>query len=87
MSFLKSMFNFLCEFFFGCSHEHTTRPFTIGRRSYRVCLDCGAERPYSVATWSYVPLRELHERQMPAKVLAFSLRRSRENHRLHEKAA
>jgi len=91
MYFLRSILNALCDFFFGCSHQHTTRPFTIARRTYRVCLDCGAERPYSVATWSYVPLRELRQQQTPARtatILAFEApRRTHESGGLREKAA
>jgi hypothetical protein len=89
--FLRNIGIALFDFFFGCSHEHCTRPFTVARRSYRVCLDCGAERPYSVATWSYVPLRELRQHQAPARtatILAFdAARRSREEPVLHGKAA
>ena len=28
---------------FGCRHRHKSRVFTIKRRTYRVCFDCGRE--------------------------------------------
>ncbi len=33
---------------FSCGHERLTRAFTIGGRSYVVCLDCGAEIDYDL---------------------------------------
>lgn len=32
---------------FGCTHKRQTRVFTIGGRSYTVCLSCGKELAYS----------------------------------------
>lgn len=31
------------QFAFGCRHHHLSRVFTIKRRTYRVCFDCGRE--------------------------------------------
>jgi hypothetical protein len=31
------------KFVFGCRHHHMSRVFTIKRRTYRVCFDCGGE--------------------------------------------
>ena len=31
------------EFLFGCRHRHMSRLFTIKRRTYKVCFDCGQE--------------------------------------------
>jgi hypothetical protein len=31
------------QFAFGCRHRHLSRVFTIKRRTYRVCFDCGRE--------------------------------------------
>lgn len=38
----------LVDFLFGCHHSHLSRVFTIRRRTYRVCCDCGAEFDYSL---------------------------------------
>jgi len=38
----------LLEFLFGCHHSTLSRVFTIGRRTYRVCCECGAEFDYSL---------------------------------------
>ncbi len=31
------------QWVFGCHHGHVSRVFTIKRRTYKVCLDCGEE--------------------------------------------
>ena len=31
------------QFVFGCRHRQMSRVFTIKRRTYRVCFDCGQE--------------------------------------------
>lgn len=35
------------DLLFGCSHQHQSRPFTLNKSCYTVCLDCGHEMPYS----------------------------------------
>ncbi len=40
----------LANFLFGCHHDNLSRVFTIARRTYRVCCDCGAEFDYSLET-------------------------------------
>lgn len=35
---------------FGCWHKQISRPFTIGKDSYRACLDCGARKPFDPQT-------------------------------------
>ena len=35
------------DFLFGCPHHRQTRPFTLNKSCYTVCLDCGRELPYS----------------------------------------
>jgi len=47
MSWLSAIYEFFCEILFGCSHGNLTRPFTIRAHSYKVCLDCGKQFPYS----------------------------------------
>jgi hypothetical protein len=37
------------ELLMGCNHRNQTRPFTINKSCYTVCLDCGHELPYSSA--------------------------------------
>jgi len=39
MKLLLSLFQFI----FGCRHRHLSRVFTIKRRTYKVCFDCGRE--------------------------------------------
>jgi hypothetical protein len=40
----------ILDFLFGCHHSHLSRVFTIHRRTYRVCCDCGAKFKYSLAS-------------------------------------
>ena len=42
----------LFEFLFGCHHQNLSRVFTIHARTYKVCVDCGAEFDYSLRTMS-----------------------------------
>lgn len=35
----------------GCWHRKLTRPFTHGRRTYRVCVRCGMQRNFDLKTW------------------------------------
>ena len=35
--------HWIVQFTFGCRHRHLSRVFTIKRRTYRVCFDCGRE--------------------------------------------
>ncbi|MEO6830534.1 MAG: hypothetical protein ABI164_12055 [Acidobacteriaceae bacterium] len=48
MSWLRSIRKFFYEMLFGCKHGHLTRPFTLQTHSYKVCLDCGRQLPYSL---------------------------------------
>jgi len=34
------------KFLFGCWHRKLSRPFTLSRRTYEVCLSCGKEFAY-----------------------------------------
>jgi len=50
---LKLVFRII-ELTLGCWHRHTSRPFTIAKRTYEVCLDCGKHLSYSLGTMSLV---------------------------------
>ena len=39
----------MLEFAFGCRHDQLSRVFTINRRTYKVCYECGHEVDYSWA--------------------------------------
>jgi hypothetical protein len=54
-------------FFFGCHHRHLSRVFTIERRTYRVCCDCGAKFEYSLESMRMEPrIRILGTQQIAA---------------------
>jgi hypothetical protein len=52
----------ILSFLFGCTHK-LSRVFTIRRRTYQVCLDCGREFDYD---WNRMGLRE---KERPLKEL------------------
>jgi hypothetical protein len=79
MTILLAIFNFLYELVLGCSHQHLTRPFTLQKQTYMVCLDCGKQIYYSAASMRPLTLREVRHlhaahagemRMMPATVSA-----------------
>jgi hypothetical protein len=35
---------------FGCWHNNLSRPFTHGKKSYLVCLKCGARKNFNAET-------------------------------------
>lgn len=35
----------------GCWHSDLSRPFTVNSETYRVCLSCGARRPFVAESW------------------------------------
>jgi hypothetical protein len=45
----------LLNFLFGCHHSNLSRVYTIRRRTYRVCCDCGAEFDYALETMTIKP--------------------------------
>ncbi len=50
----------LVSWLFGCHHHHVSRVFTIERRTYQVCFDCGAEFAYSWDRMHRTHLSKLH---------------------------
>ena len=37
----------ILQFVFGCHHSQLSRVFTIKKRTYQVCVECGREFEYS----------------------------------------
>ena len=54
-----SVFGFLYEMFFGCRHARLTRPFTLQKHTYKVCLDCGNQVMYSAERMEPLTAREI----------------------------
>lgn len=46
------LLDYIARLLFDCHHPNLSRVFTIKRRSYQTCCDCGAEFDYSFATMS-----------------------------------
>jgi hypothetical protein len=59
MNVLRAVFNFLYGILLGCRHEHLTRPFTIEKQTYEVCLDCGKHLFYSADAMRPMSAREM----------------------------
>jgi hypothetical protein len=59
MSVIRAIFHFFSAIFFGCSHSHLSRIFTLQDETYRVCLECGTHVPYSSITMRPLSGREL----------------------------
>lgn len=36
---------------FGCRHAQMSRPFSREGRSYRSCVNCGAQRQFNLGNW------------------------------------
>jgi hypothetical protein len=63
------------QFAFGCHHSQLSGVFTIKKRTYQVCLECGQEFEYSwtlmrsirsnVAANTYVPLNSTGHADVP----------------------
>jgi hypothetical protein len=45
----------IVQFAFGCHHCRLSGVFTIKKRTYQVCLECGLEFPYSWELMHSVP--------------------------------
>ena len=53
----------IIQFASGCHHRWLSNVFTIRRRTYQVCLECGKEFPYSWERMHSVdPLVRTHTR-------------------------
>lgn len=61
---LRACLNFFAEILFGCSHSRLTRPFTLEKETYKVCLDCGKQIYYSAQDMR--PLSPWEVRRMKA---------------------
>ena len=63
------------QFAFGCHHSQLSRVFTIEKRTYQVCLECGQEFEYSWALMrsirmnagdnTYAPLNSARHADLP----------------------
>ncbi|HVJ08166.1 MAG TPA: hypothetical protein VM554_07265 [Acidisarcina sp.] len=59
MEWIYAVLDFLYDALFGCRHDRLTRPFTIERQTYKVCLDCGRHMYYSAERMEPLTPREL----------------------------
>ena len=45
----------MLQFVFGCHHKRLSRVFTIKKRTYQVCVECGQEFELPAAPGSPLP--------------------------------
>ena len=64
--------HWMIEFAFGCHHRHVSRVFTIKKRTYKVCLDCGHE--------FRLPDADTTDRYSISKVRAMRLKKTSRTH-------
>lgn len=57
---VRAVFNFFSEILLGCSHPRVTRPFTLEKQTYKVCLDCGKQIYYSAQEMRPLTPWEVH---------------------------
>ena len=65
---MRAYLEIVFDWIFGCHHGHLSRVFTIGRKTYQVCLGCGAELQYS---WRTI-IRAAGGREPPNRAFPFS---------------
>ncbi|HEY4049837.1 MAG TPA: hypothetical protein VGM27_23495 [Acidobacteriaceae bacterium] len=56
------MGSFLFQFVMGCRHRHQSRPFTLDKQTYKVCLECGMVIHYSLERMA--PLGAWEQREL-----------------------
>jgi hypothetical protein len=66
ISLIRSLLGFFYDVFFGCRHRHQTRPFTLKRQTYKVCLDCGTQIFYSPERMTPLTAREVRRAEAAA---------------------
>ena len=69
MRVLRAAINFVSSAF-GCGHGRMSRPFTIDRQTYLVCLDCGRKVFYSTEQMRRLSAREIRRLQRSLQPVA-----------------
>jgi hypothetical protein len=57
----------ILHFVFGCRHRHKSGVFTIKKRTYQVCLNCGQEFEYSLVRMRSVGSNVVRDSGAPLK--------------------
>ena len=63
---MKPLFR-IFQFSFGCRHRQRSGVFTIKKRTYQVCLECGQEFEYSWALMHAIRSSVTHSPAAPRK--------------------
>jgi hypothetical protein len=56
----------IAQLAFGCRHSRLSGPFTINKRTYQVCPECGLEFPYSWELMRSVQATAAHDTDAPS---------------------
>ena len=63
MKLIQNLLGFFYDIVFGCRHWSQTRPFTLEKQTYKVCLDCGKQIFYSRERMTPLSAREVRRMQ------------------------
>jgi hypothetical protein len=63
MTWIQTLLGFFYDIVFGCRHWSQTRPFTLEKQTYKVCLDCGKQIYYSRERMTPLSAREVRRMQ------------------------
>jgi hypothetical protein len=66
MTWIHSLLGFVYDILFGCRHWSQTRPFTLEKQTYKVCLDCGKQIYYSRERMTPLTAREVRRMKAAA---------------------
>jgi hypothetical protein len=66
MKWIHSLLGFVYDILFGCRHWSQTRPFTLEKQTYKVCLDCGKQIYYSRERMTPLSAREVRRMKTAA---------------------
>jgi hypothetical protein len=66
MTWINSLLGFAYDILFGCRHWSQTRPFTLEKQTYKVCLDCGKQIYYSRERMTPLSAREVRRMKAAA---------------------
>jgi hypothetical protein len=75
---LRRIANFILDVLFPCDHQQRSWPITLNGRTYRACIHCGAEIPYSMKDFCDITPAYLRWKKRQAK-----RRRPEEVHDVH----
>ena len=69
---MTDIINHAFDLLFGCTHGNLSRVFSVKRRTYKVCCDCGREFEYSLDRMCIVEGSETRSRRLASMTVPLS---------------